>query len=44
MKTLAAIKPDSNDVFRSMRVQMTSKTPYSDATQVGLLASIEWIT
>jgi len=33
LRTLAAIKPDSNDVFRSMRVQTSSKTPYSDATQ-----------
>lgn len=33
LKTLAAIKSDNNDVFRSMRVQTTSKTPYSDATQ-----------
>jgi len=35
MKTLPAIKPQSenNDVFRSMRVQTSSKTPYSDATQ-----------
>ena len=35
LKTLAAITPDSNEVFRSMHVQTTSKTPYSDATQVG---------
>jgi len=35
MKTLPAIKPETqnNDVFRSMRVQTSSKTPYSDATQ-----------
>ena len=39
MKTLPAIKSqtENNDVFRSMRVQTSSKTPYSDATQVGYI-------
>ncbi len=30
----AATGSDNDEVFRSMKVETTSKTPYSDATQV----------
>ena len=34
--TTAAAAANTSDVFRSMKVQTGSKTPYSDATQVSL--------
>lgn len=32
---LAMTSDEASEVFRSMKVETTSKTPYSDATQVG---------
>ena len=36
-KVLLPTAQVQQEVFRSMKVEMTSKTPYTDATQVGAL-------